>query len=69
MLVISLLMWFDLLNGRQNLVTAINIAPQGFKGPNYGKLQTNLLKKDRKLLKSILSHICGSWSISVVSLS
>jgi hypothetical protein len=32
----------------KDLVRAINTTPQGFKGPNYEKVQTDLLKKKRQ---------------------
>jgi hypothetical protein len=37
----------------QVMIRAIDIVPQVFKGPNYEKLQTNLLKKERSLLRII----------------
>jgi hypothetical protein len=52
----------------QDLVRAINTAPQGFKGPNYEKLRTVLLKKERQLLEDVLRPIHSSWSSSRVSI-
>jgi hypothetical protein len=46
----------------QDLVRAINTAPQGFKGPNYEKLRTVLLKKERQLLEDVLKPIRSSWA-------
>ena len=46
----------------QDLVRAINTAPQGFKGPNYEKLKKKLLKKERLLLEDVLKPIRSSWS-------
>ena len=40
----------------------INTAPQGFKGPNYEKLRTVLLKKESLLLEDVLKPIRNSWS-------
>jgi hypothetical protein len=44
------------------MVRTINLAPQGFKGPNYEKLQFDLLKKEKDLVEDILAPICASWS-------
>ena len=52
----------------QDLVRAINTAPQGFKGPNYEKLRTVLLKKERLLLEDVLKPIRSSWSNTRVSI-
>lgn len=40
----------------KHMVREINIAPQGFKGPNYESLQINMLKKRRNLLR-MFSHL------------
>jgi hypothetical protein len=51
-------------------VRAINPTPQGFKGPNYEKLRTVLLKKERLLLDGVLKPICSSWGnigVSIIS--
>ena len=40
----------------------INTKPQGFKGPNYEKLRTVLLKKERLLLEDVLKPIRSSWN-------
>jgi hypothetical protein len=54
----------------QDLVRAINTTPQGFKGPNYEKIRTILLKKERLLLEDVLKPICISWgNIGVSSIS
>lgn len=45
----------------QHLVRAINKAPQGYKGPNYEKVGTVLLKKERQVLGDILKPIRNSW--------
>jgi hypothetical protein len=46
----------------QDLVRAINTAPQGFKGPNYVKHKTILLRKERLLLDDVLKPIRSSSS-------
>ena len=50
------------------MVRAINIAPQGFKGPNYEKLRTVLLKKEGLLIEDVLRPIQNSWANSGVSI-
>jgi hypothetical protein len=52
----------------QYLVREINIAPQGFKGPNYKKLRTVLLRKERLLLDDVLKPIRSSWGGTRVSI-
>jgi hypothetical protein len=52
----------------QDLVRAINTSPQGFKGPNYEKLKTILLKKERLLLDDVLKPIRSSWGSTRVSI-
>jgi hypothetical protein len=49
-------------------VREINTDPQGFKGPNYEKVITILLKKERQLLEDISRPIHSSWSSSGVSI-
>jgi hypothetical protein len=49
-------------------VREINTAPQGFKGPNYEKLKTILLKKKRLLLQDVIKPIRSSWSNTGVSI-
>ena len=46
---------------------AINTAPKRFKGPNYEKLRTNLLKKEKALVEDILRPLRASWSSSGVT--
>jgi hypothetical protein len=50
------------------MVREINTAPQGFKGPNYEKIQIDLLKKEKELVEDILAPICASWSSSGVTI-
>jgi hypothetical protein len=50
------------------MVKAINEAPQGFKGPNYEKLRTVLLQKERSLIHDILKPVRSSWTSSGVSI-
>ena len=50
------------------MVRAINTAPKGFKGPNYEKLRTDLLQKEKELVEDILAPIRASWSSSGVSI-
>jgi hypothetical protein len=52
----------------KDMVKAINEAPQGFKGPNYKKLRTMLLQKDRSLIHDILKPVRSSWTSSGVSI-
>ena len=52
----------------KDMVKAINEAPQGFKGPNYEKLRTMLLQKERSLIHDILKPVRSSWTISGVSI-
>lgn len=46
----------------------INTTPQGFKGPNYEKIRTVLLKKERFLIEDVLKLVRNSWSSSGVSI-
>ena len=39
----------------------INTTPQGFKGPNYEKIRTVLLKKEKELVEDVLAPIRSSW--------
>jgi hypothetical protein len=50
------------------MVKEINEAPQGFKGPNYEKLRTLLLQKDRSLIHDILKPVPSSWTSTGVSI-
>jgi hypothetical protein len=52
----------------KDMVKAINEAPQGFKGPNYEKLRTVLLQKERSLIHDILKLVRSSWTSSGVSI-
>jgi hypothetical protein len=52
----------------KDMVKAINDAPQGFKGPNYEKLRTMLLQKERSLIHDILKPVRSSWTNSWVSI-
>jgi hypothetical protein len=52
----------------QDMVREINTAPQGFKGPNYEKLQTDLLKNKKEFVEDILAPIRASWSSSKVTI-
>jgi len=49
-------------------VRAINKSPQGYKGPNYEKVKTFLLKKERQLLDDVLKLIRSSWASTGVSI-
>jgi hypothetical protein len=51
----------------QDMVKAINTTLQGFKGPNYENLQTDLLKKE-EFVEDILAPIPASCSTSRVSI-
>jgi hypothetical protein len=50
------------------MVKAINEAPQGFKGPNYEKIKTVLLQKERSLIHDILKPVRSSWTSTGVSI-
>eukprot|EP00253_Pinus_taeda_P032307 PITA_32307 len=50
------------------MIREINKAPQGYKGPNYEKVRTQLLKNEKELVEDILSPICSSWSSSGVTI-
>ena len=43
-------------------VNKVNKAPQGYKGPNYEKVRTQLLKNEKELVEDILAPIRSSWS-------
>jgi hypothetical protein len=49
-------------------VREINVVPQDFTGPNYEKLRTILLKKERQLLEDVLRPTRSSWSSLRVSI-
>eukprot|EP00253_Pinus_taeda_P018744 PITA_18744 len=54
----------------QDMIRAINKAPQGYKGPNYEKVRTQRLKNEKELVEDILSPIHSSWSsfgVTIVS--
>ena len=46
----------------QDMIREVNKAPQGYKGPNYEKVRTQLLKNEKDLVEDILSPILSSWS-------
>jgi hypothetical protein len=50
------------------MVKEINDSPQGFKGPNYEKLRTMLLQKERSLIHDILKPVRSSWTSTGVSI-
>jgi hypothetical protein len=50
------------------MVKAINEAPQGLKGPNYEKLRTVLLQKERSLIHDIHKLVHSSWTNTGVSI-
>ena len=50
------------------MVREINKAPQGLKGPNYKKIQTVLLKKEKELVEDVLAPIRSSWHSSRVNI-
>lgn len=52
----------------KDMVRAINTTPKGFKGPDYERIQTDLLKKEKELLEDVLTPICASWSSSGVTI-
>lgn len=49
------------------MIRAINKAPKGYKGPNYEKVKTRLLKNE-ELVEDILPPIRSSWSSSRVTI-
>jgi hypothetical protein len=52
----------------KDIVKAINEAPQGFKGPNYEKVKTVLLQKERAMIHDILKPVRNSWTSTGVSI-
>lgn len=44
------------------MVREIETTHQGFKGPNYEKLRTTFLTKERELIEDVLAPICSTWS-------
>eukprot|EP00253_Pinus_taeda_P014411 PITA_14411 len=52
----------------QDVIRAINKAPQGYKGPNYEKVRTQLLKIGKELVEDIFSPIRSSWNSSGVTI-
>eukprot|EP00253_Pinus_taeda_P015267 PITA_15267 len=54
----------------QDMIRTINKTPQGYKGPNYEKVRTQLLKNEEELVEDILSPIrssLGSSRVTIVS--
>ena len=52
----------------QDMIRAINKAPQGYKGPNYEKVRAQLLKNEKDLVEDVLSPIRSSWTSSGVTI-
>eukprot|EP00253_Pinus_taeda_P002383 PITA_02383 len=52
----------------QDMIRSINKAPQGYEGPNYEKVRTQLLKNEKELVEDILAPIRSSWSSSGVTI-
>jgi len=52
----------------QDMIRAINKAPQGYKGSNYEKVRTQLLKNEKDRVEDILAPIHSSWNISGVTI-
>ena len=52
----------------QDMIRAVNKAPQGYKGPNYENVRTQRLKHEKDLVEDVLSPICSSWSSSGVNI-
>jgi hypothetical protein len=50
------------------MVKEINEAPRGFKGPNYEKLRTVLLQKEKASIHDILKPVRSSWTSTGVSI-
>ena len=44
----------------QEMIREINKSPQGYKGPNYEKVRTQILKNEKELVEDILSLIRSS---------
>ena len=51
-----------------DMIRAVNKAPQGYKGSNYEKVRTELLKNEKDLVEDVLSPIRSSWSSSGVTI-
>eukprot|EP00253_Pinus_taeda_P024027 PITA_24027 len=54
----------------QDMIRVVNKARQGYKGPNYEKIITQLLKNEKELVEEILALIRSSWSsfgVTIVS--
>lgn len=52
----------------QVIMSSTNTIPQGFKGPKYEKIQTNLLKKENEFVEDVLAPIHSSWISSRISI-
>jgi hypothetical protein len=52
----------------KDMVKAINESLQDFKGPNYEKLRTMLLQKEKSLIHDILKPVHSSWTNTRVSI-
>jgi hypothetical protein len=50
------------------MLREVNEAPKGYKGPNFEKVHTILLRKERLIVEKVLEPICSSWSGSDVSI-
>ena len=52
----------------KDMVREINTTPQRFKGPNYEKILSVLLKKEKELVEDVLAPIRSSWHSSGVNI-
>ena len=52
----------------KDMIRAVNKAPQGYKGPNYEKVRTQLLKNEKDLVEEILAPIRSTLSSSGVTI-
>jgi hypothetical protein len=52
----------------QDMLRVVNEAPRGYKGPNFEKVHTTLLRKERLIVEKVLELVCSSWSCNGVSI-
>lgn len=52
----------------QDMLKAVNEAPRGYKGPNFEKVRTTLLRKEKLIVEKILEPVRFNWSSNGVSI-
>ena len=50
------------------MLRAVNEAPRGYMGPNFEKVCTSLLRKEKLLVEKILAPVRSSWNGNGVSI-